>query len=71
MHLVRLFTEDGSEAKTDISQTIWAQTKFEIMQRCQTNHKLLPSSTYCFGIGKIVWTNVFRIEEDLEINTGK
>jgi len=66
-----LLTEDGSQAKTGPSQSIWGQTKFQIMQRCRTKHKLLPSSTYCLGIGKKVWTNVFRVEEDLEIKTGK
>jgi hypothetical protein len=45
--------------------------KFEIMQRCRRKHKLLPSSTFCRGIGNLVWTNVFRVEEDFEINTGK
>ena len=71
MHLVRLFTGDEREVKTDNSQMIWTQTKFEIMQRCRTKHKLLPSSTYCLGIGNKVWTNVFRVEEDFEIKTGK
>jgi hypothetical protein len=31
MQLVCLLTEDGSEAKTETSQTIWGQTKFEIV----------------------------------------
>ena len=71
MHLVRLFTEDGSEAKAETSQSIWTQTKFEIMKRCRAKDKLLPSSTYCFGNGNLIWTNVFRVEEDFEIKTGK
>ena len=71
MQLVCLLTEDGSEAKTETSQTVWGQTKLEIMQRCQRKHKLLPSSTFCSGLGVHVWTNVFRVEEDLEIKTGK
>jgi len=71
IHLVRLLTEDGSEANTGTSQSIWGQTKFEIMKRCRRKKKLLPSSTYCNNSGIHVWTNVFRIEEDLEIKTGK
>ena len=71
MQLVRLLTEDGSEAKTETSQTIWGQTIFVIMQRCQRKHKLLPSSTFCKGVGIRAWTNVFRIEEYFEIKTGK
>ena len=71
MQLVHLLTGDGSEAKTETSQTVWGQTKFEIMQRCRRKHKLLPSSTFCRGIGNLVWTDVFRVEEDFEINTGK
>ena len=62
-----LLTEDGSEAGI----SIWGQTKFEIMQRCRRKHKLLPSSTFCRRHGIHVWTNVFRVEEDLEIKTGK
>jgi hypothetical protein len=71
MQLVCLLTEDGSEAKTETSQTIWGQTKFEIVQRCRRKHKLLPSSTYCRGLNNRVWINVFRVEEDLEIKSGK
>jgi hypothetical protein len=71
VHLVCLFTEDGRDAKTETSQSIWGQTKFEIMKRCRRKHKLLPSSTYCKGVGNRVWINVFRVEEDLEIKTGK
>jgi hypothetical protein len=71
MQLVCLLTEDGSEAKTETLQTIWGQTKFEIVQRCRRNHKLLPSSTYCRGINIRVWINVFRVEEDPEIKSGK
>ena len=41
------------------------------MKRCRRKHKLLPSSTYCKGVGNRVWINVFRVEEDLEIKTGK
>ena len=40
------------------------------MQRCRAKNKLLPSSTYCTGIGKRIWTNVFRVEDDFEIKTG-
>jgi len=40
------------------------------MKRCRAKDKLLPSSTYCRGLGSRVWTNVFRVEEDLEIKTG-
>ena len=65
-----LLTEDGNQAITDSSQWIWGQTKFEIMKRCRRRHKLLPSSTSCRGFGSRVWTNVFRVEEDLEIKTG-
>ena len=71
MQLVCLLTEDGSEAKTETLPTIWGQTKFEIVQRCRRNHKLLPSSTYCRGINIRVWINVFRVEEDPEIKSGK
>jgi hypothetical protein len=71
MQLVCLLTEDGSEAITETSQTIWGQTKFEIVQRCRRKHKLLPSSTYCKGLANRVWINVFRVEEDLEIKSGK
>jgi hypothetical protein len=71
MQLICLLTEDGSEVKTETSQTIWGQTKFEIMQRCRRKHKLLPSSTFCKAFGVRTWTNVFRIEEDFEIKTGK
>jgi hypothetical protein len=71
MQLVCLLTEDGSEAKTETSQTIWGQTKFEIVQRCRRKHKLLPSSTYCRGLNNRVWIHVFRVEEDLEIKSGK
>jgi hypothetical protein len=48
----------------------WGQTKSVIMERCRRNHKLLPSSTFCYGTGIRVWTNVFRVEEDFEIETG-
>ena len=41
------------------------------MHRCRTKHKLLPSLTFCKGIGIHVWINVFRVEEDFEIKTGK
>ena len=41
------------------------------MQLCRRKQKLLPSSTFCKGVGVHVWTNVFRVEEDLEIKTGK
>ena len=51
IHLVCLLTEDGSEAITGSSQSIWGQTKFQIMHRCRQKLKLLPSSTYCLGIG--------------------
>ena len=71
IHLVRLLTDDGSDATTGSSQGIWSQTQFEIMYRCRTQHKLLPSSTYCKGLGVHVWTNMFRVEEDFEIKTGK
>ena len=40
------------------------------MQRCRQKHKLLPSSTYCKEFGIHVWTNVFRVEDDFEIQTG-
>ena len=40
------------------------------MEGCRRNHKLLPSSTYCKGIGNRVWTSIFRVEEDFEIETG-
>jgi hypothetical protein len=71
MQLVRLLTEDGSEAKTETSQSTWGKTKFEIMQRCRRKQKLLPSSTFCRGIGDRAWINVFRVEEVFEIKTGK
>ena len=71
IHLVRLLTEDESETTTETSQHIWGKTKLVIMQRCRGKHKLLPSSTFCRGTGNRVWTNVFRIEEDFEIKTGK
>ena len=71
VYLVRLLTENGSDATTDTAQSVWGQTKFEIMQRCRRKQKLLPSSTFCKGVGVLVWTNVFRVEEDLEIKTGK
>ena len=67
IHLVRLLTEDGANA----SQSNWGKTKFEIMQQCRRKQKLLPSSTFCKGIGINGWTNMFRIEEDFEIKTGK
>ena len=62
-----LLTEDGSDA----GRFIWGQTKFEIMQSCRRKHKLLPSSTFCRGLGDRGWTNVFRVEEVFEIKTGK
>jgi hypothetical protein len=71
MQLVHLLTEDGSEANTETSQIVWGQTKFEIMQRCRRKHKLLPSSTFCRGIGNRAWINVLRVEEVFEIKTGK
>jgi hypothetical protein len=64
---VCLLTEDRSEAGI----SIWGQTKFEIIKRCRRKKKLLPSSTYCSKFDNHVWTNVFRVEEDLEIKTGK
>ena len=70
MQLVCLLTEDGSEVQTETSQRIWGLTKFEIVQRCRRKHKLLPSSTFCKGIGYRVWTNVFRVEDVFEIKTG-
>jgi hypothetical protein len=42
-----------------------------MMQQCRRKQKLLPSSTFCQVIGIKVWTNMFRIEEDFEIKTGK
>ena len=71
MQLIHLLTGDGSEAKTETSQSIWGKTKFQIMQRCRRKHKLLPSSTFCKKTGNRVWTNVFRIEEVFEIKSGK
>jgi hypothetical protein len=71
MQLVRLLTEDGSKAKTETWQSTWGKTKFEIMQRCRRKQKLLPSSTFCRGIGDRAWINVFRVEEVFEIKTGK
>ena len=71
IHLVRLLTEDENATTTETSQHIWGKTKFEIMQRCRRKHKLLPSSKFCKGVGVRTWTNVFRIEEDFEIKTGK
>ena len=71
IHLVRLLTDDGIDATTGTSQIIWSQTQFEIVHRCRTKHKLLPSSTYCKGLGIQVWTNMFRVDEDFEIKTGK
>ena len=67
--IASLLTEDGDQARPD-DGPIWGQTKFEIMQRCRGELKLLPSSAYCKEIGNQVWTNVFRVEEDLEIQTG-
>jgi hypothetical protein len=67
---VHLLTEDGSPAITEPSQSFWGQTKSVIMERCRRNHKLLPSSTFCNETGIQVWTNVFRVEEDFEIETG-
>jgi hypothetical protein len=40
------------------------------MEHCRRNHKLLPSSTFCKEPVVRVWTNVFRVEEDFEIETG-
>ena len=65
-----LLTEDGDQARPE-DGTIYGQSKFEIMQRCRRKHKLLPSSTYCKEIGIDVWTNVFRVEDNFEIQTGK
>ena len=67
---VRLITEDGNPAITGISEQFWGQTKSVIMERCRRNNKLLPSSTFCNVTGIRVWTNVFRVEEDFEIETG-
>ena len=39
------------------------------MERCGGKHKLLPSSTFC-NSSNPVWTSVFRVEEDFEIETG-
>jgi hypothetical protein len=52
------------------SESHWGKTQFEIKSSCRTKHKLLPSSTYCSEQGYRIWTNVFRVEEDLEIETG-
>ena len=69
IHLVRLLTEDGKPAKAaETSQSIWGQTKLEIMQRCCAKNKLLPYSTYRKGSGYHVWTNMFRV--DFEIKAG-
>lgn len=64
-----LLTEDGDEARPE-DGTIYGKSKFEIMQRCRRKLKLLPSSTFCKEIGINVWTNVFRVEENFEIQTG-
>ena len=40
------------------------------MEHCRNKQKLLPSSTYCKAGGNPVWTSVFRVEEDFEIETG-
>ena len=69
IHLVSLLTEGGYKVKPK-DGSIWGQTKFEIMKRCRKKHKLLPSSTFCTGIKNRVWTNVFRVEEDFEMETG-
>jgi hypothetical protein len=43
IHLVRLLTGDGTSAKAaETSQSIWGQTKLEIMQLCRAKNKLLP-----------------------------
>ena len=70
IHLVRLLSEDGDEARPE-DGSIWGQTKLEIMQRCRRKHTLLPSSIFCKGVGNRVWTNMFRVEEEFEIKTGK
>lgn len=69
IHLVCLLIEDGKPARAaETSQSIWGQTKLEIMQRCRAKNKLLPYSGYCKGIGYHVWTNMFRV--DFEIKAG-
>ena len=40
------------------------------MKRCRKKRQVLPSSTFCKGIGIRVWTNVFRVEEDFQMETG-
>ena len=67
---VHLLTEDGSTAITNSSSQFWNLAKSVIMERCGRKHKLLPSSTYCTAHGHHVWTSVFRVEEDFEIETG-
>ena len=71
IHLVCLLIEDGSAARKGTSQSTWGQTKSVIMELCGIKHKLLPSSTFCKEIGNRVWTNVFRVEKDFEIEAGK
>ena len=65
---IHLFTY---RRRSEAGISIWGKTKFEIMQRCRRKHKLLQSSTFCRRHNINVWTNVFRVEEDLEIKTGK
>jgi hypothetical protein len=68
---VHLLTEDGSTAITNSSSQFWNLAKSVIMERCGRKHKLLPSSTYCKEAhANPVWTSVFRVEEDFEIETG-
>jgi hypothetical protein len=41
------------------------------MERCGRKHKLLPSSTYCKEAhANPVWTSVFQVKENFEIETG-
>jgi hypothetical protein len=68
---VHLLTDDGKPAITAITepaQQFWGLTNSVIMERCRIKHKLLPSSSYCNA--NSVWTSVFRVEEDFEIETG-
>ena len=69
---VHLLTEDGRPAITGTSQQYWGLNKSVIMEHCRNKHKhkLLPSSTYCKSRDNPVWTSVFRVEEDFEIETG-
>ena len=51
--------------------TVWGQPRWTVMRKCDERNRSLSSSTTCQINGVQVWTNVFAIEEDIDMIAGE